>query len=133
MRVVCPQCPQSQVLSLSGHDLRAGGHPGGICRPAISGQPAALVAPDRLAVYAGNAGDLALGRAALEQRVHRRLLVRFQDIHSLGFPRGRPDLVSCQQVPAAPAFTPCPRSNQVGEFDVAISGGVWVAIGGQVA
>jgi hypothetical protein len=32
-------------------------------------------------------------------------------------------------VPAAPAFTPCPRSTQVGEFDVAISGGVWVAIG----
>ena len=37
--------------------------------------------------------------------------------------------MSCQQVPAAPAFTPCPRSTQVGEFEVAISGGVWVAIG----
>jgi hypothetical protein len=33
-------------------------------------------------------------------------------------------------VPATPAFTPYPRSTQVGEFDVAISGGVWVAIGG---
>jgi hypothetical protein len=32
-------------------------------------------------------------------------------------------------VPAAPALTPCPRSTQVGEFEVAISGGVWVAAG----
>ena len=37
--------------------------------------------------------------------------------------------MSCQQVPTAPAFTPYPRSVQVGEFDVAINGGVWVAIG----
>jgi hypothetical protein len=65
-----------------------------------------------------------LGRAALEQRVDRRLLVRFQDIHSLAFPRGRPDLVSCQQVPATPAFTPCPRSTQEGEFDVTTNGGI---------
>jgi len=35
-------------------------------------------------------------------------------------------------VPAAPAFTPCPRSTQVGEFEVAISGGIWVAAGAQV-
>ncbi|MDO9146724.1 MAG: hypothetical protein Q7U52_03510, partial [Hydrogenophaga sp.] len=27
-------------------------------------------------------------------------------------------------------FDPCPRSIQVGEFEVAISGGVWVAAGG---
>ena len=37
--------------------------------------------------------------------------------------------MSCQQVPTAPAFTPYPRSTQVEEFDLAISGGVWVAIG----
>jgi hypothetical protein len=35
-------------------------------------------------------------------------------------------------VPAAPALTPCPRSTQVGEFEVAISGGVWVAAGAKV-
>lgn len=38
--------------------------------------------------------------------------------------------MSCQQVPTAPAFNPYPRSVQVGEFEVAISGGIWVAIGG---
>jgi len=27
-----------------------------------------------------------------------------------------------------PALRPCPRSIQVGEFEVAISGGIWVAI-----
>ena len=91
--------------------------------------PAALVAPDRLTVDASDARDLALGAAALEQRVDGGPLVGFQDIHSLAFPRGRPELLSCQQVPAAPALTPCPRSTQVGEFGVAISGGVWVAAG----
>ena len=39
--------------------------------------------------------------------------------------------MSCQQVPTAPAFNPYPRSVQVGEFEVAIGGGIWVAIGGQ--
>jgi hypothetical protein len=33
-------------------------------------------------------------------------------------------------VPTAPAFNPYPRSVQVGEFEVAIGGGIWVAIGG---
>lgn len=37
--------------------------------------------------------------------------------------------MSCQQVPTAPAFNPYPRSVQVGEFDVATDGGIWVAIG----
>ena len=37
--------------------------------------------------------------------------------------------MSCQQVPTAPAFNPYPRSVQVGEFEVAIGGGIWVAIG----
>ena len=91
--------------------------------------PAALVAPDRLAVDASDARDLALGAAALEQRVDSGPLVGFQDIHSLAFPRGRPELLSCQQVPAAPALTSCPRSTQVEEFGVAITGGVWVAAG----
>lgn len=36
--------------------------------------------------------------------------------------------MSCQQVPTAPALKPYPRSVQVGEFEVAITGGVWVAI-----
>jgi putative transposase len=40
--------------------------------------------------------------------------------------------VSCQQVPAAPAFISCPRSTQVGEFEVAITGGIWVAFGDMV-
>ncbi len=33
-----------------------------------------------------------------------------------------------QQVPTTPAFNPYPRSVQVGEFEVAIGGGIWVAI-----
>ena len=41
--------------------------------------------------------------------------------------------MSCQQVPTAPAFNPYPRSVQVGEFEVAIGGGIWVAIGAQPA
>ena len=36
--------------------------------------------------------------------------------------------MSCQQVPAAPALNPYPRSVQVGEFEVATDGGIWVAI-----
>ena len=40
--------------------------------------------------------------------------------------------MSCQQVPAAPALNPYPRSVQVGEFEVAIDGGIWVAIRGFV-
>lgn len=40
--------------------------------------------------------------------------------------------MSCQQVPTAPAFNPYPRSVQVGEFEVAIGGGIWVAIGGHM-
>lgn len=40
--------------------------------------------------------------------------------------------MSCQQVPTAPALKPYPRSVQVGEFEVAISGGVWVAIRGRI-
>jgi hypothetical protein len=36
--------------------------------------------------------------------------------------------MSCQQVPTAPAFNPYPRSVQVGEFEMAIDGGIWVAI-----
>ena len=40
--------------------------------------------------------------------------------------------MSCQQVPTAPAFNPYPRSVQVGEFEVAIGGGIWVAIGAHI-
>ena len=36
--------------------------------------------------------------------------------------------MSCQKVPTTPAFNPYPRSVQVGEFEVAIGGGIWVAI-----
>jgi hypothetical protein len=36
--------------------------------------------------------------------------------------------MSCQQVPTTPALNPYPRSVQVGEFEVAIAGGIWVAI-----
>ncbi len=36
--------------------------------------------------------------------------------------------MSCQQVPTTPAFNLYPRSVQVGEFEVAIDGGIWVAI-----
>ena len=39
--------------------------------------------------------------------------------------------MSCQQVPTTPAFNPYPRSVQVGEFEVAIGGGIWVAIRAQ--
>jgi hypothetical protein len=34
-------------------------------------------------------------------------------------------------VPTTPALNPYPRSVQVGEFEVAIDGGIWVAIRGQ--
>lgn len=40
--------------------------------------------------------------------------------------------MSCQQVPTTPAFNPYPRSVQVGEFEVAIGGGIWVAIRGLI-
>ena len=40
--------------------------------------------------------------------------------------------MSCQQVPTTPAFNPYPRSVQVGEFEVAIGGGIWVAIRGDI-
>ena len=36
--------------------------------------------------------------------------------------------MSCQQVRTTPAFNPYPRSVQVGEFEVAIDGGIWVAV-----
>ena len=36
--------------------------------------------------------------------------------------------MSCLQVPATPAFNPYPRLVQVGEFEVATDGGIWVAI-----
>ncbi|MDZ4144904.1 MAG: hypothetical protein U1D29_10295, partial [Burkholderiales bacterium] len=45
-----------------------------------------------------------------------------------GLPSGKTGSMSCQQVPTAPAFNPYPRSVQVGEFEVAIDGGIWVAI-----
>lgn len=38
--------------------------------------------------------------------------------------------MSCLQVPATPAFNPYPRLVQVGEFEVATDGGIWVAIRG---
>ena len=41
--------------------------------------------------------------------------------------------MSCQQVPTTPAFNPYPRSVQVGEFEVAIGGGIWVAIRAEYA
>src|SRR5574341_1786108 len=49
--------------------------------------------------------------------------------HSLlGLPSGKTGSMSCPQVPTTPALTPYPRSVQVGEFEVAIDGGIWVAI-----
>ena len=63
-----------------------------------------------------------------DRRDNGGALVGFQDIHSLAFLRGRPEHASCPQVPTVSALRPCPRSIQVGEFEVAISGGIWVAI-----
>jgi hypothetical protein len=51
-------------------------------------------------------------------------LVGFQDIHSLALLRGRPEHASCPQVPTVSALRPCRRSIHVGEFEVAISGGI---------
>jgi hypothetical protein len=87
-----------------------------------------MVAANGFAVDAGDAGNLTLWGVALEQCDHRGALVGFQDIHSLAFLRGRPEHASCPQVPTVSALRPCPRSIQVGEFEVAISGGIWVAI-----
>ena len=41
--------------------------------------------------------------------------------------------MSCQQVPTTPAFNLYPRSVQVGEFEVAITGGIWVAIRARIS
>jgi len=65
---------------------------------------------------------------ALQQCFYGGALVGLQDIHSLAFPRGKTGSMSCQQVPAAPALNPHPRSVQVREFEVATGGGIWVAI-----
>ena len=57
-------------------------------------------------------------------------MIGFQDIRSLAFLRERPALLFCQQVPAAPAFTPVPDQLRR-EFEVAISAGIGVAAGAQ--
>ena len=51
-----------------------------------------------------------------------------QDIHSLAISRGKTGSMSSKQVPATPALNRYPRSVQVGEFEVATGGGIWVAI-----
>ena len=96
---------------------RAGGHPGGVCRIK---QPAGVVAANGFAIDARDAGNLALWGVALQQCDDGGALVGFQDIHSLAFLRGRPEHASCPQVPTVSALRPCPRSIQVGEFEVAI-------------
>jgi hypothetical protein len=48
-------------------------------------QPALVVAPDRLAIDARDAGDLALRCVALQQCLYGGALVGLQDIHSLAF------------------------------------------------
>ena len=83
-----------------------------------------MVAANGFAVDTGDAGNLALWGVALQQRDHSGALVGFQDIHSLALLRGRPEHASCPQVPPVSALRPCRRSIHVGEFEVAISGGI---------
>ena len=83
-----------------------------------------MVAANGFAVDTGDAGNLALWGVALQQRDHSGALVGFQDIHSLALLRGRPEHASCPQVPTVSALRPCRRSIHVGEFEVAISGGI---------
>ncbi|KLN52038.1 hypothetical protein VPARA_68490 [Variovorax paradoxus] len=59
---------------------KVGGHPGAVCR--IGGE-ALLVGPDGVARNAGDAFDLALGGAALEQRPDGGLQMWLQDVHSV--------------------------------------------------
>ena len=66
----------------------AGGHPGGIF---LLLQPTLVIAPDRVAIDARDASDLALRGIALQQRLCEGALIGFQDIHSFVLPRRRPD------------------------------------------
>ena len=83
-----------------------------------------MVAANGFAVDTGDAGNLALWGVALQQHHHSGALVGFQDIHSLAFLRGKPEHAYRSQVTTVSALKPCPRSIQVGEFEVAISGGI---------
>lgn len=56
---------------------------GGICADRLLGFVDRLIAPDRLAIDAGELMDLVLARAALEQREYRALEMLLQNVHSL--------------------------------------------------
>jgi len=73
---------------------------------------------------------VALALAQTQQGKDSCLFVRLQDIHSMTSTReGR---VMSRQTGADDAgFTSRSRSIQAGEFEVAIPGGIWVAIGDQ--
>jgi len=98
----------------------------------LAGLVLTLVRPDGLAVNAGDALNVALALAQTQQGKDGCLLVRLQDVHSMTSTReGR---VTSRQTGADDAgLTTRSRSIQVGEFEVAIPGGIWVAIGGNDA
>ena len=113
----------------------AGGHPGGICLPRQ--REALLVTADRLAIDPRDALDLALAGAGLQQGRDGCLQMRLQDVHSL-FPLDIEGMkvTSCQ--PDAPGrrrrrFQRLITPFRVGEFEVAIGGGVWPANGAHAA
>ena len=92
--------------NLAAAGLRAGGHPGGICRP--------RVVADRLAIHPRAPGDLPMRRAALEQRVDSDAQMRLQDVHSF-LPRNA----------WGGAYVPLVRRLGSGAVTPAQGGGIW--------
>ena len=94
---------------------------------------ALLVGADRLAVDAGDALDLALAGAGVQQGPDGRLQVRLQDVHSVAPLLAEGAKVTsclgsgCRQRPASP--TPSRLDGRGGGIYVSISGGVWVSFG----
>ena len=91
-----------------------------------------LVRADRLAIDPRDPLDLSLAGAALQQRPDRCLQMWLQDVHSLcslGIEGRESNVLLGPDQPASPARSAPHRSTvKVGEFEVARSGGVWVAI-----
>jgi hypothetical protein len=106
--------------------------PGAVCR--ISGETL-LIQPDGVARNAGDAFDLTLGGAALEQRPDGGLQMWLQDVHSVVPLDQR---VESNVLPVGPrsarhtGFNASDHRGQGGAVWVAISGALWVAAGAMV-
>jgi len=90
-----------------------------------------MLSANGFAVDAGDAGNRSLWGVVIDQCDQSVKLVGFQDIHTLAFLQGRLEHACCQQVPKVYELRPYTQTIQVGEFEVARSGEVWVAIRGR--